>query len=66
MELTKTAALPEGESTRSGRRQLPKNKFFTKQNVVCWIIVSIPLLAFLVFNGFTIIFSIMAMFGEME
>ena len=66
MELTKAAALPEEEDARSGRTRLPKNKFFTKQNVICWIIVSIPLLAFLVFNGFTIAFSIMAMFGEME
>ena len=66
MELTKTAALPEEEDARSGRTRLPKNKFFTKQNVICWIIVSIPLLAFLVFNGFTIAFSITAMFGEME
>lgn len=66
MELTKTAVLPEGEDARSGRTKLPKNKFFTKQNIVCWVIVSIPLIAFLVFNGFTIVFSIMAMFGEME
>ena len=66
MELTKTAVLPEGEDARSGRTKLPKNKFFTKQNVVCWVIVSVPLIAFLVFNGFTIIFSIMAMFGDME
>ena len=66
MELTKTAALPEEEDARSGRTRLPKNQFFIKQNVICWIIVSIPLLAFLVFNGFTIVFSIMAMFGEME
>ena len=66
MELTKTAAIPEEEDARSGRARLPKNKVFTKQNVICWIIVSIPLLAFLVFNGFTIVFSIMAMFGEME
>ncbi len=66
MELTKTAVLPEGEDARSGRKKLPKNKFFTKQNVVCWVIVSVPLIAFLVFNGFTIIFSIMAMFGDME
>ena len=66
MELTKTAALPEEEDARSGRTRLPKNQFFTKQNVICWIIVSIPLLAFLVFNGFTIAFSITAMFGEME
>ena len=66
MELTKTAALQEDESVQTERIRLPKNKIFTKQNIACWIIVSIPLIAFLVFNGFTIIFSIMAMFGEME
>ena len=66
MELTKTAALSEEENVPSGRAQLPKNKILTKQNIICWIIVSIPLLAFFVFNGFTIIFSVMAMFGEME
>ena len=66
MELTKTAALPEEENVPSGCAQLPKNKILTKQNIICWIIVSIPLLAFFVFNGFTIIFSVMAMFGEME
>ena len=66
MQLTKTAAPLEEERVQPGRAGLPKSKFFTKQNVVCWVIVSIPLLAFLVFNGFTIIFSVMAMFGEME
>ena len=66
MELAKTAAVPEEGKAASGRSPLPKTKIFTKQNVICWIIVCIPLLAFLVFNGFTIIFSILSMFGDME
>ena len=35
MELAKTAAVPEEGKAVSGRSPLPKNKIFTKQNVIC-------------------------------
>ncbi len=66
MELTGAKTLSGEERAPTGRARLPKNKVFTKQNVVCWLIVSIPLIGFLAFNGFTLIFSCMAMFGDME
>ena len=66
MELTKTAALSGEESVQPGRILPQKKKILTRQNILCWVIVSVPLLAFFAFNGFTIIFSVMAMFGEME
>ena len=48
------------------RSNAPRKKILTKQNIFCWAIVSIPLLGFLIFSGFTVIFSFAAMFCDME
>ena len=35
------------------QKKLPKKRIFTANNLICWFIVAIPLIGFLVFNGFT-------------
>ena len=48
------------------QQKLPKKRIFTANNLICWFIVAIPLIGFLVFNGFTIGVSFVSMFCDME
>ena len=47
------------------RENLPRKKF-RRAWLFCWIGVSLPLIGFLIFNGFPLIFSVLAMFSDME
>lgn len=42
------------------------NKKFNKMYLFCWIGASIPLLGFLLFSGFPLVISFLAMFSDME
>ena len=46
-------------------RRKPKKKF-NKIYLFCWIGASIPLLGFLLFSGFPLVISFLAMFSDME
>ena len=52
--------------TENGTGSKRPKKKFNRTYLFCWIGVGIPLLGFLIFSGFPIIVSIMAMFSEME
>ncbi len=66
MKAAEIASFAEEERTRKIREKLPHKKIITRQNVLCWVIVAIPLIGFLAFSGFTLVFSLMAMFCDME
>ena len=63
----KTAVLQTEQSSSSV--QTPpeqKKRKFRKSWIMCWIGVAIPLVGFLVFNGYPIIVSLQAMFSSMK
>ena len=64
-------------STNSASKELglskvfvPKPKkrrgYFNKKYLLCWLIVCIPLIGFISFNGFPIIISFISMFCDMK
>lgn len=64
-------------STNSASKELglsevfvPKPKkrrgYFNKKYLLCWLIVCIPLIGFILFNGFPIIISFISMFCDMK
>lgn len=60
------AMTEECGSKAPAQQKLPKKRIFTANNLICWFIVAIPLIGFLVFNGFTIGVSFVSMFCDME
>lgn len=59
------AAVPAEKSaeTQNGK---PKKKKFNRTYLFCWIGAGIPLLGFLLFSGFPLVISILAMFSDMK
>ncbi len=63
----KTAVLQTDQSSSSVALPPEKKKRkFRKSWIMCWIGVAIPLVGFLVFNGYPVIVSLQAMFSSMK
>lgn len=63
--LSATEASAQGGTANGIKKQKPKRKF-NRTYLFCWIGAGIPLLGFLLFSGFPLVVSIMAMFSDME
>jgi multiple sugar transport system permease protein len=61
-----TAVLQADQTVSSAQPPKRKKLKFRKSWIMCWIGVAIPLVGFLVFNGYPIIVSLQAMFSSMK
>lgn len=62
----RTAVLQTDRTVSSAPSPAKKKRKFRKSWIMCWIGVAIPLIGFLVFNGYPIIVSLQAMFSSMK
>ena len=62
----KVAAVSKGETSAAQTAHVKKPlKKYNKTYLFCWIGASIPLLGFLIFSGFPLVISFLAMFSDM-